>query len=164
MILIKIFVIMRLNWFCYFLMINCNFEKNTNMKVGFSKTKMNLNLFLAICWTIMAFINIKDAENLIDWKPIFYIILMLLYWVIIVFQYMNKYFEIDENSIVLMELKRKKIDFKDLTEIKYFGGDYIFKDNKTTITITKSQINKDQIESFEQIFNTIKLKFENSNL
>ena len=89
---------------------------------------------------------------------------MLLYWVIIIFQYMNKYFEIDENSIVLMELKRKKIDFKDLTEIKYFGGDYIFKDNKTTITITKSQINKDQIESFEQIFNTIKLKFENSNL
>ena len=134
------------------------------MKVEFSKAKMNLNLFLAFCWTIVAFININNAENLLDWKVIFYIILMLFYWAIIIFQFVSKYFEIDENSIVLMELKRKKIDFKDLIDIKYFGGDYIFKDNKKTITITKSQINRNQIESFEQIFNTIKLKFENSNL
>lgn len=134
------------------------------MKVGFSKSKMNFNLFLAICWTVIAFFNIKNADDLMTWRPIFYLVLMLLYWVIIIFQYVNQYFEIDEDSITLLELKRKKIDFKDLIEIKYFGGDYIFKDNKKVITITKSQINKNQIESFEQLFNSIKLKFENSNL
>lgn len=133
------------------------------MKVGFSKSKININLFLAICWTIMAFLKIKDSGNLIDWQPVFYLVLMVLYWAIIVYQYVNKYFEIDESSITLMELKRKKINFKDLTEIKYFGGDYIFKDQNKTIRITQSQINKDYLERFQHIFNEVKLKFENSN-
>ena len=133
------------------------------MRVGFSKSKMNLNLFLAVCWTIIAFLKIKDAGNLIDWQPVFYVILMILYWSIIIFQMVNKYFEIDENGITLMELKRKNINFKDLTEIKYLAGDYIFKDQNKTISITQSQINKDHLESFKQIFNEVKLKFENSN-
>ena len=54
------------------------------------------------------------------------------------------------------------ISFKDLVEIKYFAGDYILKDKNQSITIVKSEIGKNQLEDFENMWNEVKSTFENS--
>jgi hypothetical protein len=48
----------------------------------------------------------------------------------------------------------------DLTEVKYFAGDYIFKSRNKRIEIVKKNINSKQLTAFELLFDSLKNKVE----
>lgn len=132
------------------------------MTVNYSKKRLFFNLFLGILWLFIGASYLLGEEKLL-WHHYGFLIVGLLYLWIFLLEFFKKYFKITSQEIVLFGLKNRKIDFKDLLEIKYFAGDYVFKDKNKSITIVKSQIDKNQLEDFEKIWNEVKSAFENSS-
>ncbi|GGP02544.1 hypothetical protein GCM10010992_07350 [Cloacibacterium rupense] len=132
------------------------------MTVNYSKKRLFFNLFLGILWLFIGASYLLGEEKLL-WHHYGFLIVGLLYLWIFLLEFFKKYFKITSQEIVLFGLKNRKIDFKDLLEIKYFAGDYVFKDKNKSITIVKSQIDKNQLEDFEKIWNEVKSTFEISS-
>lgn len=130
------------------------------MKVGYSKARLTLNLFLSVCWTIAGILNIRNSDSIFNWRFILYSILILSYWVIFLFQYLRKYFKINDYEIVLYGLRNKTINFNELVEIKFFADEYIFADKKQKIVIAKSLIDKEMLIKFEEKFLFVKSNFK----
>ncbi|WDT67662.1 hypothetical protein [Cloacibacterium sp. TD35] len=132
------------------------------MTVNYSKKRLFFNLFLGILWFFIG-ANYLFGEEKLMWHHYGFLVVGLLYLSTFLFEFFKKYFKITSQEIVLFGLKNKKIAFKDLVEIKYFAGDYIVKDRNQSITIVKSQIDKNQLEDFENMWNEVKSTFENSS-
>lgn len=131
------------------------------MTVNYSKKRLFFNLFLGILWFFIGASYLVGKEKPM-WHHYGFVVVGLLYLSTFFFEFFKKYFKITSQEIVLFGLKNKKIAFKDLVEIKYFAGDYILKDKNQSITIVKSQIDKNQLEDFENMWNEVKSTFENS--
>lgn len=131
------------------------------MTVNYSKKRLFFNLFLGILWFFIGASYLVGEEKQM-WHHYGFLVIGLLYLSTFLFEFFKKYFKITSQEIVLFGLKNKKIAFKDLVEIKYFAGDYILKDKNQSITIVKTQIEKNQLEDFENMWNEVKSTFENS--
>lgn len=131
------------------------------MTVNYSKKRLFFNLFLGILWFFIGASYLVGEEKQM-WHHYGFVVIGLLYLSTFLFEFFKKYFKITSQEIVLFGLKNKKIAFKDLVEIKYFAGDYILKDKNQSITIVKTQIEKNQLEDFENMWNEVKSTFENS--
>lgn len=132
------------------------------MTINYSKKRLYFNLFLGILWLFIGASYFKGEEKIM-WHHYGFLIIGILYLASFIFEFFKKYFRITDYEIVLFGFISKKINFKELVEIKYFAGDYIFKAKNQSITIVKSQIDKNQLEELEKIFNDVKSNFENSS-
>ena len=134
------------------------------MKFEYSKLKIRSNLFLTIVWTFISVVQIYYKENIFSWWSLLFLFLIIVFWTNFIFILIKKYFEIDDDKIVLMGLRNKTIEFKNLSEIKFYGGEYVFKDSRNNkIEISKQWINEKKIPLFDERFQKLKNDFENKN-
>ncbi|AFL96370.1 hypothetical protein [Ornithobacterium rhinotracheale] len=62
---------------------------------------------------------------------------------------------ISDDKIMVNRILKKEIAFKDLQEVKYFAGDYIFASAKKKIIIPKKSMKPEQQPEFEKFFNQL---------
>lgn len=124
---------------------------NSNKKLQF------LNLFLGIVWIFIGSTNLVYENYKWDYVQLF---IGICYIFNFFYDFKYKNIEINENEIVNHSLPKVRILLSDLTEVKYFAGDYIFKSKNKRIEIVKKNINSKQLAAFELLFDSLKMKVE----
>ncbi len=133
------------------------------MKIGYSKWRMNLNLVMGILWTFIGVFRVYELFFTDDfvWFYILFIILGPLYLFIYFYDKEYGYFVIDDEKVEVQGIPKKSIHFKNLRAMRYFAGDYIFKDHfGKEIFLRKEAIDKKMIPVFEEKFGELKEKFD----
>ncbi|MRJ08738.1 hypothetical protein EDL99_07650 [Ornithobacterium rhinotracheale] len=121
------------------------------MKIQFSEKYMYINLILGILWIVLGLYFVFISED--DWWGYYlYLVVGILYFLVFLTQIWRNYAEIKEDRLVVYGIPNKEIKFKDLREVKYFAGDYIFVSDQKKIKIPKVLIQKDQQLEFEAFF------------
>jgi hypothetical protein len=103
---------------------------------------------------------IIDKESF-RWKHFVFGLIGAIYLANSIYNIYSNYFEIDEEQIRLLALSKTTIKFDDLVEVKYFGGDYIFRDAESKIVISKDNMNQKYLPDFKKYFEMAKLKYDN---
>lgn len=111
-----------------------------------------MNLILGILWLGIGISYFYEQNDQLKYKPYFVLTLGILYILLFVYDFKQKYFEIMKDKIKIKTIPSKEINLKELTEVKYYADDYIFKTPNKTLKIVKSQINKKQLPEFENFF------------
>ncbi|MRJ10723.1 hypothetical protein EDL98_06450 [Ornithobacterium rhinotracheale] len=121
------------------------------MKIQYSKKYMYSNLIFGLIWIVLGIYFVFFSDN--DWWGYYlYFILGPIYVFSFLIQIWRNYAEIKEDRLVVYGIPNKEIKFKDLREVKYFAGDYIFVSDQKKIKIPKVLIQKDQQLEFEAFF------------
>ncbi|MFU2094514.1 hypothetical protein [Ornithobacterium rhinotracheale] len=121
------------------------------MKIQFSKKYMYTNLILGILWIALGlyFVFISSSDW---WGYYLYLVVGILYFFVFLTQIWRNYTEIKDDRLIVYGIPKKEIRFKDLRQVKYFAGDYIFVSDQKKIKIPKQLIQKDQQSEFEAFF------------
>lgn len=121
------------------------------MKFSYANKRLYLNLVLGILWTIIGSSYFFEKENM-KWNHYLFIAIGLLYLTIFGYEYLHKYFEINNEKIRLFSVPQEEIKISDIEEVKYYADEYTFKTKNKSLKIVKSQINKTQRSEFENFF------------
>ncbi|MRI63943.1 hypothetical protein EDM00_08080 [Ornithobacterium rhinotracheale] len=128
------------------------------MKIQFSKKYMYSNLIFGLIWIVLGIYFVFFSNN--DWWGYYlYFILGPIYVFFFLIQIWRNYAEIKDDRLVVYGVPNKEIKFKDLREVKYFAGDYIFVSDQKKIKIPKVLIQKDQQSEFDAFFQGLQKDF-----
>lgn len=125
------------------------------MVFAFSNKRLYTNLLFGVLFVGLGISFFFEQNPKWTYKPYFILAVGILYMMMFLFEYKQKYFKITDNKIKINSIPSKEIDLRELTEVKYFADDYTFKTTNKTLKIVKSQINKKQFPKFESFFNDL---------
>lgn len=126
------------------------------MKIKYKKRHLNINLILGFIWLTWFFFNILNQEvpKLIDYG---WLVISLLYFGIYFYQKTYGYLTIENEVITLNSLFRKKINLKDIIQVKKFAGDYILKTNKKELSINTKFIEPNALAELDAELDKLEL-------
>lgn len=132
------------------------------MKFSYSFRQLIVNLIMGLVWIGLGIRSLYINET-IDYKPIVFIIVGVLFLALFIFQYTKKYFEVTDDWIEVSSIFDKKININDLTKVIFTSGIYVFTSRNKRIKIVQPKIKRDQIASFNKVFDKIKKKVDKKN-
>lgn len=135
-------------------------EKNKILEFAFSNRRLYMNLILGILWLGIGISYFFEQDEKLKYKPYFVTILGILYIVLFLYDYTQKYFEITKDKIKINSIPSKEINLNEVIEVKYYADDYTFKTSNRSLKIVKSQINKKQLPEFENFFTELQSKIK----
>lgn len=129
------------------------------IKFSYSNKRLYVNLSLGILWMIIGLSYFFTNEE-IKWNVYATLILAIFYITMFLYEYIQKYFEVTKDKIIINSIPNKEININEITEVKYYANDYTFKTPNKYLKIVKSQINKKQLPEFENFFNNLQNKLK----
>lgn len=127
------------------------------MEIRYKKWYIYFSLFAGVTWGVLAIdylVMIGDRP----WLGISYAILSLAFLSKLYFDYTNKYVKIDNQRIRISNfpMKTKELLVSNLTSVKKFGENFIFKaGGNQKITVNKSMIHHEDLIAFMKIYDEI---------
>ncbi|MBS1549220.1 MAG: hypothetical protein JSS94_05055 [Bacteroidetes bacterium] len=133
------------------------------MKVKYSKNRVIFNAFMGSLWVVLKTNHWLFGDPM-RWSDFALLAVGFMFITIALKEWFSFYFQYNEDSVTLFSFwgrQDKTIFFKDLIEVKYFGGDYQFRTLDQRIVISKSQMDKKRRPEFEDFFQKVKEQFDN---
>lgn len=118
------------------------------MKIEFKKKHLNISLTFGVIWLVFSLFVILIKEKA-HWFDYGYLIIAVSYLALYFHQKQNKYISINDEVIKVNGLFGKKINTKDVKQMKRFAGDIILKTDKTELTINTQVIDPDSLNKLE---------------
>jgi hypothetical protein len=109
------------------------------MNISYKKRKINFNLIFGLAWLLIFFITVFTKDKL-NWVDYGYLVLSAMFFIGFLYQRQNICLTIENGFIKEKSLFGKKLNLKDIKQIKTFAGDYILKSEKTEFTINTDLI------------------------
>ncbi|MRI63949.1 hypothetical protein EDM00_08110 [Ornithobacterium rhinotracheale] len=125
-----------------------------NQIYKFNQVRLYFFLFLAIVWLILfvSYLAYTDSRIYIS---ILYFIFGVYYGFLFIKYYFFPYISIEKNHLIFSKFPTKDIDLNQITELRYFAGDYVFETNEAKVVIPKNSIKKTQRARFEHFFKSL---------
>jgi len=118
------------------------------MKVPFKAKKIKYFLWAGILYTILGSINLFLNEDNFTY---IWILIGILHVVVYIYQKNKGYISIKNGIIRKHDFLSGKMNESDIQTIKEFAGDYILKNNKKELTITKEYLHEEALLYFENL-------------
>lgn len=124
------------------------------MEISYNKKKSNISLILGIIWILIGTTSIiGNSEN--DFLSGF-LFIGIAYLAIYFMQRNVPYVLITDEFIQVCNFKKKKIYLKDITEVKYFAGDYIIKSDSKELSIDSNFVEKESLPNLKNAIEELK--------
>lgn len=104
------------------------------MRISYKKKHLTINLIFGVIWFIFGLLGIFFKEDPF-WTDYGYLVLSLFYLALYFYLKKHQYINIENEVLSINGFLGKKINLKDIKQIKKFAGDYIIKSDKKELTI-----------------------------
>ncbi len=130
------------------------------MRIKYKNNRLYANLGLGIIWICLGVFSLL-AEDKIRWTGYGYLIVGVLYIGLYLYERTNQYLTIDNEIIKRNGLFGKKINIKNIHQIKKLYGQYTLITNNQELKINTELIDDDSRIELERILKQLELKEEN---
>lgn len=116
-------------------------------------------LFLGVTWFAM-FCVASLFEEPVSWMGFGWLTLAAIYFLLYGLQVTKQFGKLQQDKLFLHHerLKPKEIDLKEVNEVRYFAGDYIFKTDRDQVRINTELIEEASIQKLEDIISAYDLQ------
>ncbi len=128
------------------------------MKFFLSKKQSYLFLFLGILWIVLGVLSIY-IENKSRWFWGAFILFGVFYSGMGMIGIRKSFIDVTDDVLTIWVYRPKKINLKNLTELKYFAGNYIFKSGADKVTVPKNFLTKQSLPKFDEFFKELQSSF-----
>jgi hypothetical protein len=128
------------------------------MKIKFRKKRLIYNLVFSIFYIVIGLDGIINQEN-IRWTKYVFLILGTIYLISSLFEIRNQYLTIENGMIRKNQFLgfNKKINLKDIIQIKKFAGDYTLVTEQTELKINTELIDNNSHDILKHILSKLDL-------
>lgn len=122
------------------------------MEIKYNSKSIQLGFIIGIAFLVIGITSVIYSEN----PSIFFLVLGITYISIGIYRWKGNYIIVKDGY-----LKKNfggKIFLNDVTEIKKFAGDYIFKTAQTQVTIDTNLVDKKSLPQLEEFVMAFKVK------
>ncbi|MRI63944.1 hypothetical protein EDM00_08085 [Ornithobacterium rhinotracheale] len=124
------------------------------MRIKYNNTPLIANAIFGL-FMIGFVVQSMFYNNELSWSDYLMLAFGSIYFLFFAFRIGQDFVIISDDKIVVNRILKKEIAFKDLREVKYFAGNYIFASVKKKIIIPKKSIKPEQQTEFENFFNQL---------
>ena len=119
------------------------------MKIYQKKKTLYFNLFFGILWLFYGIYRILSGDKN-KWLSYAFILVSVLYMVQFFYSYFKPVLIIENEKIIYNDSFRTKVfQFKDITGVSRFAGDYTFITATDKFTVNKQSLDKESIETLD---------------
>lgn len=128
------------------------------MKIKFKKKKLLFELLSGLFWTFIAIDGIIGTEN-VRWAKYILLLLGIFYLGTFIFNATQHYLIIENGTIQRNGIfgYKKKINLKDIIQIKEFAGDYKLITEQTVLKINTELIDSNSLEELQTFLKKLNL-------
>jgi hypothetical protein len=128
------------------------------MKIKFRKKRLIYNLVFSIFYIVIGLDGIINQEN-IRWTKYVFFIIGTIYLISSLFEIRNQYLTIENGMIRKNQFLgfNKKINLKDIIQIKKFAGDYTLVTEQTELKINPELIDANSYDILKHILSKLDL-------
>jgi hypothetical protein len=128
------------------------------MKIKFRKKRLIYNLVFSIFYIVIGLDGIINQEN-IRWTKYVFFIIGTIYLISSLFEIRNQYLTIENGMIRKNQFLgfNKKINLKDIIQIKKFAGDYTLVTEQTELKINTELIDDNSHDILKNILTELNL-------
>lgn len=125
------------------------------MEVAYNKKKSHISLILGVTWIVIGITSIigDSGNNFLSG----FLFIGIAYLAIYFIQRNVPYVLITDEFIQVCNFTKRKIYLKDITEIKYFAGDYVIKSASKELSIDSNFVEKESLPSLKNAIEELKV-------
>jgi hypothetical protein len=127
------------------------------VKINYKNKLVYANLFFGVVWLINGIYQVFFEENP-NWFDSIWLLLSATYFVLFYVQKYKSYLTIEGGLIKENWPFGKKISIADITEIKYFVGDYIVKTDTKELTINTQLVHGNSVVDLKAALEKLTVK------
>ncbi|EDM43963.1 hypothetical protein SCB49_10247 [unidentified eubacterium SCB49] len=133
------------------------------MKIQFKKKRLYFNLILGVIWITLGLFSLFEDDKR-RWTDYIYIVLGIFYIIHFIYDYVNQYLIIENETIKKNILYGfgKKLKLNEIIAIKEFAGDYTLKTDTATLTINTNLIDKTSLSQLKSLLENLNLSADNT--
>lgn len=131
-----------------------------SIKIRYSKRNLIAGFLLGAFFLAIAIMRLLVS---LKWYHLVFLLIGLVYLINAIYKSFNPYIEITDTEISIYKLIKKRIRIKDLIRVEYLymGNEYQFETDKNEYYIFKKNIDKRDLELFENAFKEIQMQVNN---
>jgi predicted membrane protein len=128
------------------------------MIIRYKKKRTRFLLIMIVLWFVLLIANLLFNE-FNKWSQSIGIILPLLFITTYAYQYLNQYLTIENELIYLNSPFSKKMELKEIKNIKKFAGEYILKSDEKELRIDTTLIDQESLTYLNEKLKSLNFNF-----
>lgn len=125
------------------------------MKIYQKKKTLYFNLFFGVLWMAYGIYRLVSTDRNI-WLSYAFLLISVLYIAQFLYSFFKPVLAVEEDKIVYRDsFKTKVFQFKDITGVSRFAGDYTFITATDKFTVYKQNLDKESIEKLDAFLDQI---------